>query len=97
MSTPVDAYFETLGSLPRLVRCSDGDGGGLSLDEAVGKFGAFARDAPDAGNKGMFIGNGGSAGGASPMAIDSLKNGNLRSPAFNDPSAPTRLGQDLGY
>ena len=97
MSTPVDAYFETLGSLPRLVRCGDGNGADVSLDEAVGKFGAFARDAHDAGNKIMFIGNGGSAGIASHMAIDYSKNGNIRSQAFNDSSALTCLGNDLGY
>ena len=97
MSTPVDAYFETLGSLPLLVRCSDGNGGELSLDDAVGRFSTLARDAHDAGNKVMFIGNGGSAGIASHMAIDYSKNGNLRSQAFNDPSALTCLGNDLGY
>jgi D-sedoheptulose 7-phosphate isomerase len=97
MSTPVDAYFETLGSLPRLVQCSDDKGADVSLDDAVGTFGAFARDAHDAGNKIMFIGNGGSAGIASHMAIDYSKNGNLRSQAFNDPSALTCLGNDLGY
>ena len=97
MSTSVDAYFETLGSLPRLVRCSDGKGANLSLDGAIGRFGDFAMDAHDAGNKIMFIGNGGSAGIASHMAIDYSKNGNLRSQAFNDPSALTCLGNDLGY
>ena len=97
MSTPVDAYFETLGSLPRLVRCSDGNGADLPLDDAIWRFGAFAKDAHDAGNKIMFIGNGGSAGIASHMAIDYSKNGNLRSQAFNDPAALTCLGNDLGY
>ena len=97
MSTPVAAYFETLGSLPRLVRCRDGNGVDLSLDDAVGKFGAFAKSAHDAGNKIMFIGNGGSAGIASHMAIDYSKNGNIRSQAFNDGAALTCLGNDLGY
>ena len=97
MSTPVDAYFKTLGSLPHLVLCSDATGADLSLDDAIGRFGAFAKDAHDAGNKIMFIGNGGSAGIASHMAIDYSKNGNLRSQAFNDPSALTCLGNDLGY
>jgi D-sedoheptulose 7-phosphate isomerase len=51
----------------------------------------------DAGNKIIFIGNGGSAGIASHLAIDFSKNGGLRSLAFNDPSALTCLGNDLGY
>ena len=45
----------------------------------------------------MFIGNGGSAGLASHLAIDFSKNGRLRSLAFNDASALTCLGNDLGY
>jgi D-sedoheptulose 7-phosphate isomerase len=49
------------------------------------------------GNKLMFIGNGGSAAIASHMAADFSKTGNLRSVAFNDASALTCLGNDLGY
>ena len=45
----------------------------------------------------MFVGNGGSAGIASHLAIDFSKNGGLRSLAFNDASALTCLGNDLGY
>ena len=45
----------------------------------------------------FIIGNGGSAGIASHMAIDYSKNGNIRSQAFNDSSALTCLGNDLGY
>ena len=56
-----------------------------------------AHEAHDAGNKIMFIGNGGSAGIASHLAIDFSKNGGLRALAFNDPSALTCLGNDLGY
>jgi D-sedoheptulose 7-phosphate isomerase len=50
-----------------------------------------------AGNTIIFIGNGGSAGMASHLAIDFSKNGGLRSLAFNDASALTCLGNDLGY
>ena len=45
----------------------------------------------------MFIGNGGSSGIASHLAIDFTKNGKLRSMAFNDAAALTCLGNDLGY
>ena len=51
----------------------------------------------DTGNKLMFIGNGGSAGIASHMAIDYSKNGGIRSLAFNDGAALTCIGNDLGY
>ena len=56
-----------------------------------------AHEAHNAGNKIIFIGNGGSAGIASHLAIDFSKNGGLRALAFNDPSALTCLGNDLGY
>ena len=56
-----------------------------------------AHQSHDAGNKIIFIGNGGSAGIASHLAIDFSKNGGLRALAFNDPSALTCLGNDLGY
>jgi len=56
-----------------------------------------AHDAHDAGNKIIFVGNGGSAGIASHLAIDFSKNGGLRALAFNDASALTCLGNDLGY
>ncbi len=97
MSKQIDAYFETLGKLPRAVRCSDGDGAELSLDEAIGRFVTLARETHEVGNKLIFIGNGGSAGIAGHMAIDYSKNGNIRSQALNDSSALTCLGNDLGY
>ena len=97
MSIQTDAYFATLGALPGAVRCHDGDGVELSLDEAIGRFVTLAQKTHEGGNKLIFIGNGGSAGIASHMAIDYSKNGNIRSQAFNDSSALTCLGNDLGY
>jgi D-sedoheptulose 7-phosphate isomerase len=97
MSMPIDAYFATLGALPGRVRCHDGDGAEFSLGESIGRFVALAQGTHEAGNKLIFIGNGGSAGIASHMAIDYSKNGNIRSQAVNDSSALTCLGNDLGY
>jgi D-sedoheptulose 7-phosphate isomerase len=53
--------------------------------------------AHDGGKKIIFVGNGGSAGISSHLAIDYTKNGGLRSLAFNDGAALTCLGNDLGY
>ncbi len=97
MFKQTDAYFATLGALPGAVRCHDSGGAELSLDEAIGGFVALAQKTHEAGNKLIFIGNGGSAGIASHMAIDYSKNGNIRAQAFNDGSALTCLGNDLGY
>lgn len=45
----------------------------------------------------MFVGNGGSAGIASHLAIDFSKNGKMPSMAFSDASAITCLSNDYGY
>jgi D-sedoheptulose 7-phosphate isomerase len=57
----------------------------------------LAYQAHAAGNKLIFVGNGGSAAIASHMATDYSKNGNVRSLALNDGSMLTCLGNDLGY
>lgn len=45
----------------------------------------------------IFIGNGGSAGIASHMAIDLWKNGGIKATAFNDSALLTCLSNDYGY
>jgi D-sedoheptulose 7-phosphate isomerase len=93
----VSRYFETLGALPRDVHVTDGGGRPMRIDEAFDRIITDARSVHAAGNKLMFIGNGGSAGIASHLAIDYSKNGNLRALAFNDAAALTCLANDLGY
>ena len=55
-------------------------------------FRRAAHEAHDGGNKIMFVGNGGSAGISSHLAIDFSKNGGLRAMAFND-----AFGADLSW
>jgi len=93
----IEAYFDTLRALPLHSRAADGAGRALALDSAVARTTERMRAAHAAGNTLMFIGNGGSAGIASHMAIDYAKNGGLRALAFNDGAALTCLGNDLGY
>ena len=50
----------------------------------------------DKSNKLMFVGNGGSAGIASHMSIDYLKNGEVPALSFNDGANLTCLSNDLG-
>jgi phosphoheptose isomerase len=45
----------------------------------------------------IFVGNGGSAGIASHLAIDLSKNGRIRAVCFNDASLITCLSNDYGY
>jgi D-sedoheptulose 7-phosphate isomerase len=93
----IDYYFRTLAQLIRDVEVTDEAEGVVSLERAFDEVGRAAHACHDAGYKLVFIGNGGSAGIASHLAIDFSKNGGLRAQAFNDASALTCLGNDLGY
>ncbi len=97
MHEQLDQYFGTLAGLLRTAEVTDHTLRKLSLSAGCEWIRKSAHDTHDAGNKIIFIGNGGSAGIASHLAIDFSKNGGLRSLAFNDPSALTCLGNDLGY
>jgi D-sedoheptulose 7-phosphate isomerase len=90
-------YFATLERLLRGAEVTDRNAQALSLEQGCEWVGRTAHEAHDGDNKIMFVGNGGSAGIASHLATDFSKNGNLRSMAFNDASALTCLGNDLGY
>jgi D-sedoheptulose 7-phosphate isomerase len=93
----LNRYFDLLSDLGRTAQASDASGKALILDEAIGRIRALARVTHAAGHTLYFIGNGGSAGIASHLAIDYSKNGNLRSLALNDGAALTCLANDLGY
>jgi D-sedoheptulose 7-phosphate isomerase len=93
----LDRYFNTLAGLLRDAEVTGAGKRKIALSEGCEWFRRAAHAAHDAGNKIMFVGNGGSAGICSHLAIDFSKNGGLRAMAFNDPSALTCLGNDLGY
>lgn len=97
MREQLNRYFNTLADLLHGAEVTDRMSKPLRLDEGCDWVRANAHAAHDAGNKIIFVGNGGSAGIASHLAIDFSKNGGLRSLAFNDPAALTCLGNDLGY
>jgi len=93
----LNQYFGTLADVLRGAEVTDRMSKKLPLDEGCEWVRRTAHEAHDGGNKIIFVGNGGSAGIASHLAIDFSKNGGLRSLAFNDPAALTCLGNDLGY
>jgi D-sedoheptulose 7-phosphate isomerase len=93
----VDRYFHTLSGLMRNAETTDREGQPIPLEQGFTSVRDAAHAAHDQGNKLIYIGNGGSAAIASHLAIDFSKNGGLRSLAFNDSSALTCLGNDLGY
>ena len=97
MRETLNQYFGTLAQALVGTEVTDRTSKSLSLDEGCEWVRKAAHQAHDAGNKIIFVGNGGSAGIASHLAIDFSKNGGLRALAFNDPSALTCLGNDLGY
>jgi D-sedoheptulose 7-phosphate isomerase len=93
----IHRYFTTLSG--HLVRAAvtSASGAPIEIAEAVNQVIARARAAHAAGNKLIFVGNGGSSAIASHMAADYSKNGNVRSLALNDGAMLTCLGNDLGY
>ena len=95
--TSLDGYVGTLVRVVRAAAVSDRDGQRVDLNLAVKHMGEAMQAAHDRGNKLMFVGNGGSAGICSHMAIDYSKNGGMRATAFNDGAALTCLANDLGY
>lgn len=94
---PVQSYFETLSAAHMSSACTDAQAATMSMQDGMAWAISTARSTTAAGFKLMFVGNGGSAGIASHMAIDYSKNGSLRALAFNDGAALTCLGNDLGY
>jgi D-sedoheptulose 7-phosphate isomerase len=90
-------YFLTLSDLLCRVEVTSAAGGPIEFASAATALMAQARATHTAGNKLIFVGNGGSAAIASHMATDYSKNGGVRSLALNDASMLTCLGNDLGY
>ena len=92
-----DRYLTVLARSLAGVAVTDLSGAVVPAAEAIARSGAIARSTHQGGNTVIFIGNGGSAGIASHVAIDYSKNGGIRSMAFNDGAALTCLGNDLGF
>jgi D-sedoheptulose 7-phosphate isomerase len=95
--TELQSYFVTLSDLLCRVEVTSRSGQPVELADAATALMARARATHAAGNKLIFVGNGGSAAIASHMATDYSKNGGVRSLALNDASMLTCLGNDLGY
>jgi D-sedoheptulose 7-phosphate isomerase len=93
----IGRYFTTLSGYLTQTAVTNASGATMDLAEAINQCMANARRAHAAGNKLIFVGNGGSAAIASHMATDYSKNGGVRSLALNDGSMLTCLGNDLGY
>jgi len=93
----ISSYFATLGAMDERMVATGATGEQFDLAEVMAAAMERAQTAHDAGNKLMFIGNGGSSTIASHMAEDYTKAGGIRTLAFNDPAFLTCLGNDLGF
>src|SRR4051812_7691071 len=96
-SGELEAYFSALADVGRKVEASDIQGNVVALGEAV----HWATETADRCKRNhgriYFVGNGGSAGIASHMAVDWMKNGGFASSCFNDGASLTCLANDLGF
>ena len=90
-------YLIVLTNCLNLCKAKDRTGKALPVQEALAVVMKNVIKRAAAGNKVLFVGNGGSAAIASHMAIDFWKNGSVRSLSFNDPAQLTCLSNDLGY
>ena len=97
MSGSITEYFRHLGRVGGDTAATDGSGAALALDEAIQRAVKLALETKNDKSRVLFIGNGGSAGIASHMATDWLKNGGFAATCFNDAAALTCLANDLGY
>ena len=69
----------------------------VKRDAALRRMATLFASTHRGGGKVFFIGNGGSAGIASHMAVDWTKNGGVRSQALNDSATLTCFANDFGY
>ena len=94
---PFSRYMQTLYDVTTATKVTDATGADGVLTVTLEAMGSAMRRAHAAGNKIMFVGNGGSASICSHMAIDYSKNGGIRTTVFNDGAALTCISNDLGY
>lgn len=90
-------HFNTLHHLQINTVVTDKHGSSLSLNDGFQRYIDCVKSIRPTQNKLMIIGNGGSAGIASHMAIDYSKNGCLNALPLSDASALTCLSNDYGY
>ena len=97
MQVRLSDYFARLAEIGTLMEAEGGDGMALDPSDALAQAVTLVTAAKRLRSRIMFVGNGGSAGIASHMATDWLKNGGYAAMCFNDGSALTCIANDLGY
>lgn len=92
-----EQYFDILGNIGRQTETTLSDGTATSVDDAVSRALVMVTTAKARESRIFFVGNGGSAGIASHMTTDWLKNGGFAALCCNDGAQLTCLANDLGY
>jgi len=96
-NTKIKPYFEEFKRLIENITVFDLRRKNIDLESAVDRIIAAIIKCKKSKDTIFFVGNGGSASIASHMATDFIKNGRMRSLAFNDASLLTCISNDLGY
>lgn len=90
-------YWEGIVSMMKAATATDSKGDSLGFEDGMELACSMVEKTAASNSKVMLIGNGGSAGIASHMAVDFWKNGGIKALAFNDSSVITCIGNDYGY
>jgi D-sedoheptulose 7-phosphate isomerase len=93
----VQKYNAVFCSLPNLFEATDKTKNSFSFAEGIDKSVRLVLQAQADNKKVMLIGNGGSAGITSHLAVDFWKNGKVKATAFNDSSLLTCISNDFSY
>lgn len=93
----VEKYNNTFCSLPNLFEANDNVGNSFSFAAAIDKSVQLVLKVQASNKKVMLVGNGGSAGITSHLAVDFWKNGKVKATAFNDSSLLTCISNDFSY
>ncbi len=90
-------YLQSLLNIVNQAEFIDQNGRHWDYDKAVRKLNELLRSQTGSGKKIIFIGNGGSAGIASHMAVDYWRNGGMRAVCYNEGAQLTCISNDFGY
>lgn len=93
----IQAYFNVLGEIGGSLIAWNDHEKQIPVPSALETSLSLVKEAKLNKNRIFFIGNGGSAGIASHMATDWMKNGGFTTMSFNDGALLTCVGNDLGF
>lgn len=92
----VTSYFDKFSSALNNMSCSKKDKA-IDFSAAINEAATIVEQAARSNKKIYIVGNGGSAGISSHMAVDFWKNGGIRALAFNDSSLLTCVANDYSF